>query len=86
MRSLFGYLVEKIGNKQVIDPITKEDPLWRAIEFFYRPGVQDITNYGETQYNIINESDVASYFKNHLNDNKTFERVTQTLIRSNGNE
>jgi hypothetical protein len=36
IRSLFGYLVDHLGSKQALDPITKEDALWRIVEFFSR--------------------------------------------------
>ena len=34
MRALFGYLVKVLGKKQAIDPVSKEDALWRIVEFF----------------------------------------------------
>ena len=34
MRALFGHLVESLGTKQAIDPVSKEDALWRIVEFF----------------------------------------------------
>ena len=39
MRAMFAVLLDKVGRKQVIDPVTKEDGLWRIVEFFTRPGV-----------------------------------------------
>lgn len=42
MRALFGYLVQTLGTKQAIDPITKEDALWRIVEFFSRPSMKEI--------------------------------------------
>lgn len=34
MRTLFGYLVQNLGTKQVVDPVSKEDALWRIVDFF----------------------------------------------------
>jgi hypothetical protein len=34
MNALFGYLVEKVGTKTFVDPVTREDPLNNLIEFF----------------------------------------------------
>jgi hypothetical protein len=40
MRALFGHLVDKLGTKQAIDPVTKEDALWRLVEFFNSKGIR----------------------------------------------
>ena len=42
MRALFGHLVESLGSKQAIDPVTKDDALWRIVEFFNSKGIRDI--------------------------------------------
>jgi hypothetical protein len=42
MRALFGNLVESLGSKQAIDPVTKDDALWRIVEFFNSKGIRDI--------------------------------------------
>ena len=34
MRALTKYLVSRVGDQQVIDPITKEDAIWNLIDFF----------------------------------------------------
>jgi hypothetical protein len=70
MRSLFGYLVKKLGTKQAIDPITKEDALWRIVEFFTRSGISDIANYGQNNYNTLSDSDISSYLNNRFGDSK----------------
>jgi len=46
MRSIFGYLVQNLGTKQAIDPVSKEDALWRVIDFFTKSGIKDIANFG----------------------------------------
>jgi hypothetical protein len=42
MRSLFSYLVEKVGTKEALDPVTKEDGLWKIIDFFTKKGISDL--------------------------------------------
>lgn len=81
MRSLFGYLVQSLGTKQAIDPVSKEDALWRIVEFFTKNGVSEIANFGETSYNTISEIDLAKYLQNRVSDSKAFEKITHTLIR-----
>ena len=39
MRTLFGYLVQNLGTKQIIDPVSKEDALWRIVDFFSQRGI-----------------------------------------------
>lgn len=34
MRLMFALLVDKIGDKQAVDPISKEDNMWLLIDFF----------------------------------------------------
>lgn len=34
MKELAKYLISRVGNQQVIDPITKEDAIWNLIDFF----------------------------------------------------
>jgi hypothetical protein len=55
MRSLFGYLVDKLGAKQALDPATKEDALWKIVDFFTKSGVQEIASYGQSINNTISE-------------------------------
>ena len=76
MKSLFGYLVESLGTRQAIDPISKDDALWRIVDFFTRPGVKDITQFGQTSYNTLSDKDIAAYLSNRVNDSKAFEKIT----------
>lgn len=82
LRALFGYLVHTLGTKQAIDPISKEDALWRIVEFFSRPAIREISQFGANGYNTISEQDVAQYLANRLNDSRVFEKITQTLKRN----
>lgn len=75
MKSLFGYLVNKVGEKSVVDPFSKQDPLWTLIEFYKgNSKVQEIENYGTTTFNTISDEDVVKYFKAQGLNN--FERIT----------
>ena len=80
MRSLFGHLVETLGTKQAIDPVTKDDALWRIVDFFTRPGVKDITQFGQNSYNTLSDGDIAAYLSNRINDSKAFDKITQVLV------
>ena len=76
MRALFGHLVQKVGNKDALDPISKEDSLWKLVDFLTNPINLDTQKYAENNFSSLNPRDVALYFKNHLDGSKTFERVT----------
>ena len=85
MRQLFSHLVERIGSKDAIDPFTKKDIMWNLIDFFTRRGMPELTTSknGENGYSSLDEKDIAKYFKNHINNSKTFERATQVVLRYN---
>ena len=34
MRSLFSYLVDKVGSESLVDTFTKEDAIWNLIDFY----------------------------------------------------
>lgn len=34
MKSLFNYLVDYIGEEQMIDPLTKKDAMWQIVDTF----------------------------------------------------
>ena len=70
MNTLFGYLINKLGSGTVIDPTTKEDALWRVIDFFTKNNICELSSYAENNFNTLNEADVAQYFKNHFEDSK----------------
>ena len=76
MRSLFGYLVQNLGTKQAIDPVSKEDALWRIVDFFTQRGINDIASFGETSFNTLSESDLSQYLGNRFNDTKAFDKLT----------
>jgi hypothetical protein len=82
MRALFGHLVERLGTKQAIDPVSKEDALWRVVQFFNSRGIREISQYGKTAYNTIADEDVAKYLNNRLSDSRGFDKVTHVLLRN----
>lgn len=81
MRTLFGYLVQNLGTKQVIDPVTKEDALQRIVDFFTQKGIKVIASFGETSFNTLSDDDLSQYLANRINDTKALDKLTQTLLR-----
>ena len=82
MRSLFGHLVASLGTKQAIDPVSKEDALWRIVEFFNQKGIREISNFGETAFNTISDDDVSAYLNNRINDSRGFDKIAHVLLRN----
>ena len=81
MRSLFGYLVETLGTRQAIDPQSKDDALWRIVDFFTKSGISEVASFGQDTYNTLADKDIAKYLANRVNDSKAFESTTQVLLR-----
>lgn len=77
-------MVDKVGEKDAVDPYTKQDVLWSMIDFFTKRGMADLMSKGTTNYSSLNEKDIAKYFKNHINGTKTFERATNVVLRFDG--
>jgi hypothetical protein len=42
VRALFSVLVSKIGKNEAVDPITREDTLWRFIDSYTKRGVSEL--------------------------------------------
>ena len=59
VRELFSSLIHKLESKTVINPTTKEDALWRVIDYFTKMG------HVNSLFNPLSEEDIALYFKNH---------------------
>jgi hypothetical protein len=76
VRELFSSLVEKLGHKTVINPVTKEDAVWRTIDYFTKMGT------ASSLFNPLNEKDIALYFKNHSDNTLNFERMTSVILRA----
>jgi len=58
MRSLFGFLVNQIGKQNVVDPITKDDPILKIIDFF-TSNASKIVNFGPNNLNTLSESSIS---------------------------
>lgn len=84
MQSLFGHLVERVGQKDIVDPYTKQDVLWSLIDFFTRRGMAALMQKGATPFSSLGERDIAKYFQQHLNSAKAFERATTVVLRFDG--
>ena len=53
IKELFSSLVHKLGNKTVINPLTKEDAVWRTIDYFTKMGNLN------SLYNPLSDKDIA---------------------------
>lgn len=42
VNALFTYLVERVGSKSFVDPLTKEDPMMNLVAFFSKPEIKGI--------------------------------------------
>lgn len=51
------------------------------MDFFSQPGINELSNYGETNYNTLSDRDISAFFGNRLHDAKAFEKITQVLLR-----
>ena len=81
MNALFGYLVEKVGTKTFIDPMTKEDPLQNLIEFFAQPDVQEISKLSNEGTTFISTGDIAKYLGNHLEAPGSFRKSSDVILK-----
>lgn len=74
MNRLFSFIVDHTGREKLIDPITKEDAVWKLIDFF----TQDKTLFGITkksEHNSIDEAQIAKFLSNHFDDPQSLERA-----------
>lgn len=76
MRSLFGFLVKNLGTRQAIDPSSKDDALWKLVDFFTKQGIADIAQYSATGFNTLSDKDISAYLANRLTDTRAFEKTT----------
>jgi hypothetical protein len=73
-------MVEKSGNKAIIDPLSKQDVLWSFIDFYTSNQVANFKSFTPDENNFIAEKDIAAYFGAHLSDNQTFERILKVML------
>lgn len=79
MNALFSYLVEKVGTKTFIDPMTKEDPIQNLIEFFAQPEIQEISKLSNEGTTFISIGDIAKYLGNHLEG--SFKKTSDVILK-----
>lgn len=81
MNEVFSHLVEKVGSRKFIDPVTKEDPLVNLIDFYSRPDVQQLSNLSNEGTTSISSAEVSKYLLNHITEQKAFERAANLIKR-----
>lgn len=59
INALFTYLVDRVGSKSFIDPLTKEDPMMNLIAFFSKPEIKSIQKLSEVGSTFLNDHDVS---------------------------
>ena len=80
---LFSSLVDSIGSRQVIDPITKEDSLWKFVESQTRDA--DFIRISQlTEHSKIDGQSLAKYLKNQFDRSSSFDRTFRTALRLQG--
>lgn len=66
MRALSKFIVRKTGNKQIIDPMTREDSIFGLIELFTQsPDVYEAS--ARSKNNHIDPETISEYFGSRLN-------------------
>lgn len=80
MNALFQHLVEKIGLKTFIDPITKKDPLQELISFFTRKSVTRLNMSSSEGTTYLNSSDIVKYTMNHIEGVNSFQTIQDLII------
>lgn len=82
MRSLSKFLVTKTGDRQIIDPLTKEDSLWGLIDLFTQsPDVYEASRL--SNYNHIEPATIAQYFANRFAKHDSLDKVIKVAFRLN---
>jgi hypothetical protein len=80
MNALFGFLVDKVGTKTFIDPVTKEDPLLNLVDFFAQPSIQKISRQSSEGTTFINSKDIAKYLGNHFDSAGSFKKTSDVIL------
>jgi len=73
--------VDKIGTKTFIDPMTKEDPIQNMIDLFTQSEIQAICKLSIEGTTFLNHDDITKYLMNHVDANKSFDKLSQTMIK-----
>ena len=56
---MFNLLVKKLGSKEAIDPIRKEDTLWKFIDSSTKKGLLEVASLSGQPSAILDERDLA---------------------------
>lgn len=81
MNALFKHLVNTIGTKQYIDPVSKQDPVEQLIDFYAQDDVQSICRLSEQGTTHINHSDIVKYISNHFDRNTSFAQLSKVMLK-----
>ena len=81
--SVFDYLVDQVGNRQILDPFTKEDSLWKLVES--QTLDKDFIRAAQlSEHSKLHGRSVAKYLGNQLARSSSFDRTFRTALRVDG--
>jgi len=80
INALFTYLVDRVGCKQFVDPLTKEDPMLNLVSFFSKPEIKAIQKLSEVGTTFLNDHDVSSYVYNHIENSNALLTIANLRI------
>lgn len=83
MRALFSFLTDHVGREQVIDPLTKQDALWKLVDFYTRDR-QFFTLSQHSENNSLDVEDIARYFGTQFSQKQTLDKVFTVALRLDG--
>jgi len=80
MKALSEYLVKSLGERQIVDPLTKEDSIWSLIDFF--TGDKEFVRISAmSETNHVPGRVIAEYLGNQLDNPRAFERLFRVALR-----
>jgi hypothetical protein len=86
MNALFEHLVAKVGNRTLVDPVSRQDPMMALIEFFTQPSVMEVSRFSQQGTTFISNDSMAEYLVNHLTTTNGFDNLASTVIRLNSDD
>lgn len=86
MQSLFGHLVDRIGRKALIDPLSQVDPIVNLIDLFARHDVKKISRHSEQGTTFLSDDDIVAYIVNHLDEPGAFKDFSKFVIKFDDND
>lgn len=81
VNATFGFLSQKIGARQFVDPLTKRDPMVDLIEVFSSPEMQLVQYLSQDGTTFLSQSEMAKYLVNHLAEAGSFQSITLTMLQ-----